>query len=158
MNPENAALSRPQPSRATPSRRDRRAGYTLTELIVVIVILGLLAAIVGQAVLGQISRARVQAASTQIDAFRNALMQYQFDHGRFPEAAHGLDALVTPPPGDDNWNGPYLQGGRELPDDPWGEAYIYDVVSGERVVITTLGADRREGGEGQNADIVREIF
>ncbi|MEN0653533.1 MULTISPECIES: type II secretion system major pseudopilin GspG [Hyphobacterium] len=137
--------------------RSRRAGYTLAELLVVMVILGLLAAIATPIVLNQLGSARHQTAQTQVENFATALSYYRLNVGQFPDASQGLSALVSQPAGAAGWNGPYLDARNGVPTDPWGEAFIYEVVGPGQVVIRSLGRDKQEGGEGQDADIVRTV-
>lgn len=140
------------------SRRSRhKAGYTLTELIIVMVILGLLAAIVGPMLFSQLGRANSRTAETQIASFATSLGFYRLDVGRYPDSGTGLDALVQAPAGATGWSGPYLNAENGVPLDPWGEPYIYELVAPGHAVIRTLGRDKREGGEGEDADISRDI-
>lgn len=139
-------------------RSDRhKAGYTLTELIIVMVILGLLAAIVGPMLFSQLGRANSRTAETQISSFASALGYYRLDVGSYPDASAGLEALVQAPSGATGWSGPYLNAENSIPLDPWGQPYIYELVSPGHAVIRTLGADEREGGEGEDADISRNV-
>jgi general secretion pathway protein G len=137
--------------------RSRKSGYTLAELLVVMVILALLAAIATPIVLNQLGGARHDAAETQVDNFATALSYYRLNVGQFPDASQGLSALVSQPSGATGWNGPYLNAQNGVPNDPWGNAFIYEVVGPGQVVIRSLGADGQEGGEGQDADIVRTV-
>jgi general secretion pathway protein G len=129
------------------------AGFTLIEMLVVLVIIGLIMGLVGPQVLNYLTDARAKAARLQIEAFGSALDLYFLDVGRYPPASEGLNALVRRPSGVEVWNGPYLKGGA-VPPDPWGRAYIYRA-PGERAPyeITSLGADGHEGGTGSGADI-----
>lgn len=135
----------------------RKAGYTLAELLVVMVILGLLAAIATPIVLNQLGGARHQTAQTQVENFATALSYYRLNVGQFPDASQGLGALVSQPSGATGWNGPYLDAQNGVPTDPWGEPFIYEVVGPGQVVVRSLGRDKQEGGEGQDADIVRTV-
>ena len=98
-------------------------GFTLLELLVVILIIGLLTGIVGPRFLGQIGRSEVTAAKAQLDAFDKALQAYRIDTGGFPTTAQGLQPLLVAPSGETRWRGPYLKG--QVPQDPWGHAYQY---------------------------------
>lgn len=129
-----------------------RRGFTLMELIVVIIILGLLAAIVGQRFIGQTSKARTTAAKAQIKILSNALTQYRLDTGAFPASQQGLEALVKNP-GVEHWDGPYLEK-NDVPKDPWGNPYHYEFpgTHGE-FDLYTYGLDKSPGGEGENTDV-----
>jgi general secretion pathway protein G len=130
----------------------RRAGFTLLELLVVMVIIGLLAGFVAPRYFAQVGKSQVKAASAQIDAFDKALDQYRIDLGRFPTTEEGLNGLMIAPPGEAGWGGPYLK--KAVPADPWGHAYVY-VAPGEHgeIDISSLGKDGRPGGKDENADI-----
>jgi general secretion pathway protein G len=134
-------------------RPHRAAGFTLLELLVVILIIGLLTGIVGPRFLSQISRSEITTARAQIDSFDKALQAYRIDMGRFPTEAEGLSALVTLSSTDARWRGPYLKDA--IPLDPWGSAYQYRQPSrrGKDYDLTSLGRDRAAGGSGDDADI-----
>lgn len=127
------------------------AGFTLVELLVVLAILGMLAALVGPQVLNQLGGAKSKSAAIQIRDFEQALELYKLDVGKFPSAADGLNALVSEPSSARGWNGPYLKK-NEVPMDPWGNAYEYRV-SGSQIEIMSLGADGRSGGSGEDGDV-----
>jgi general secretion pathway protein G len=133
--------------------KDRRSekGFSLIELIVVLVILGLLAAIVAPRVMDKLGKARGQTAKLQIEEFDGAMDAFVFDVGRYPTTAEGLDALVTNTTGNDSWAGPYLKKG--LPIDPWGRRYeyIYPGQHGTDYEIYSYGPD---GQAGTGDDIV----
>jgi general secretion pathway protein G len=131
--------------------KSRLAGYTLTEMLVVIAIIGLIAAVVIPQTIGQLGKAQSRAAKLQVQSIAAALELFQGDNGRYPTAGEGLQGLLTHPEGLDNWNGPYLHSKDQLKD-PWGRPYSY-AVAGERVTVGTLGADGKAGGEGADKDI-----
>ncbi len=135
-------------------RRSRRAGVTLIEMLVVVVIITLFASYVGMRLWPQADKARVTAAKAQIGSFMSALDTYKMDVGSFPTSEQGLAALRARPAGAPQWNGPYLA--KDVPMDPWGRPYIYRFPgqNGEDPEIVSLGADGQPGGEGINADIV----
>lgn len=128
-------------------------GFTLLELLVVILIIGLLTGIVAPRFMGQISRSEVTTARAQMDAFRKALDAFRIDNGRFPTTSEGLEALVTAPAGVARWNGPYLQSA--IPVDPWGTPYQYQSPgpNGRDYQVQSLGRDRAPGGTGDDADL-----
>ncbi len=138
----------------SPSLRRRvQAGFTLIELMVVLVIIGVLAALIVPNVLERADEARVTAARTDINNLMQALKLYRLDNQRYPTAGQGLQALVikpTVPPIPPNWK-PYLD---KLPNDPWGNPYQYlnPGVKGE-IDVMSFGADGKTGGEGKDADI-----
>jgi general secretion pathway protein G len=133
--------------------RASQAGFTLIEMLVVLVIIGLIMGLVGPRVLGYLADARTRAARLQIESFANALDLYYLDVGRYPTTQEGLAALVNRPSGLDIWNGPYLKGGT-VPMDPWRNAYVY-VAPGAHgsYDLISYGSDGREGGEGSAGDI-----
>ncbi len=138
------------------SKRDRTGGFTLVELLVVLVILGLVMGLVGPRVLNYLSSSRERAAKLQIEAFSSALDLFFLDNGRYPSTSEGLDALVKRPPAADRWGGPYLQQSG-VPADPWGRPYEYRVPGkANPYAITSLGADGQRGGTSDGADITKE--
>lgn len=136
-----------------PVRLPRRAGFTLLELLVVVLILGLLASFVAPRYFSQIGKSEVQVARAQIDALEKALDQYRLDVGRYPTTEQGLRALVERPAAEAKWNGPYLK--KAVPPDPWGRAYQYRAPggNGRDFDLLSLGKDGRVGGQGEDADI-----
>jgi len=136
-----------------PKPRRLGRGFTLLELLVVILIIGLLTGIVAPRFLGQITRSEVTTARAQIDAIDKALQGFRIDMGRYPSESEGLRALVTSPGSDPRWRGPYLKD--QVPLDPWGTAYQYRYPStrGKDFDVISLGKDRAVGGTGDDADI-----
>jgi general secretion pathway protein G len=130
----------------------RRRGFTLLELLVVMVIIGLLAGYVGPKFFGQIGKSEVKAARAQIDALQKSLDQYRLDVGRYPSTEQGLAVLVAKPADEPKWQGPYLA--KAVPKDPWGNDYQYRAPGehGEYDLLS-LGKDGRPGGEGEDADL-----
>ncbi|MBQ3448820.1 MAG: type II secretion system major pseudopilin GspG [Synergistaceae bacterium] len=134
----------------------RRSGFTLIEIMVVVVILGLLAALVVPRIGPQVAEAQRTTAATQIRSLEDALEMYRMHNGFYPSTQQGLEALVTPPT-----TSPvpkrFAEGGyiKKVPDDPWGNPYVYRNNNG-RITITSYGPDGEEGGEGINADITNE--
>lgn len=130
----------------------RSTGFTLLELLVVIVIIGLLAGYVAPRYFSQVGKSEVQVAKAQIESLEKALDQFRLDVRRYPSAEEGLDALVTRPTSVANWGGPYLK--KAVPADPWGRPYVYRV-PGEKseFQLRSLGRDGKSGGIGEDADI-----
>lgn len=130
-----------------------QSGITLVEMLVVLAIIGLLAGLVGPAVLKQLGGAKSKSAAIQIKDFEQSLEIYKLDVGRFPTTEEGLTALVSKPSGAQGWNGPYLKSG--VPQDPWNRAYHYKY-PGEKAEfdLFSYGQDGSPGGEGENADVV----
>ncbi len=129
-------------------------GFTLLELLVVLVILGMLAALAGPRVMKYIASSKTDTTKLQIEELSAALDMYKLEVGRHPNTQEGLQALVEAPGGATNWNGPYLKK-KTVPKDPWGVEYRY-VSPGQHgsVDISSFGADGREGGEGEDRDVV----
>lgn len=127
-------------------------GFTLLELLVVVVIIGLLVGYVGPRYFEQVGKSEVNVAKAQIDAFDKALEHYRLDTGRFPSSDQGLAALNLAPAGETRWRGPYLK--KDPPLDPWGNAYQYRQ-PGTRsdFEIISYGRDGKPGGTGDDADI-----
>ena len=127
-------------------------GFTLLELLVVMVIIGLLAGYVGPRFFGQIGKSEVKVARAQLDALQKALDQYRIDAGRYPSTEQGLVALREKPVDEVRWAGPYLS--KAVPKDPWGHDYQYRSPGehGEYDLLS-FGHDGRPGGEGEDADL-----
>lgn len=142
------------------SRPDRHAspgGFTLIEVIVVIVVISILAGLVGPMVFGNVADAKLQAARAQIELFGLALDGYRLDNDRYPTTEQGLGALRAVPAGEPvprRWRGPYLR--RELPLDPWGHEFVYRApgeANPDGYDLLSLGRDGRPGGAGEDADV-----
>ncbi len=127
-------------------------GFTLLELLVVIVIIGLLAGYVAPRYFSQVGKSEVQVARAQIDALEKALDQYRLDTRRLPTAEQGLEVLTARPANEPNWSGPYLK--KAVPNDPWGRPYVYRV-PGQKgdYDLLSYGRDGKPGGTGEDADI-----
>ncbi len=138
-------------SRKRSVRRLQERGFSLIELIVVLVILGLLATVVGPKVMDRLGKGKVEIAKMQISELSGALDLYRFDVGRYPTSSEGLGALIANP-GVENWSGPYLK--KAVPKDPWNREYQYRS-PGEHgdFDLYSLGADGTEGGDGENIDV-----
>lgn len=132
--------------------RESAAGFTLLELLVVVVIIGLLAGFVAPRYFGQVGKSEVNVAKAQIDALEKALDQYRLDTGRYPSNELGLKALVERPASEPKWAGPYLR--KDVPLDPWGKPYVYRM-PGEKgdFDLVSYGKDGQPGGSGEAADI-----
>ncbi|HEX4643982.1 MAG TPA: type II secretion system major pseudopilin GspG [Verrucomicrobiae bacterium] len=140
INPRNnLATHRP--------RRDPRAGFTLIELLLVLVILGILAAIVVPKFSGRTEQARKQAAVTQINSFATVLDAFEVDTGHYPKGKSGLNDLAVKPNDAQNWHGPYME---TIPLDPWGHPYIYECPGKHRpnsYDLSSMGPDGRPGSD-----------
>lgn len=141
--PLRSSTLRPQAGRAA-----SRAGFTLIELLLVLVILGILAAIVVPKFSGRTEQARITAAQSQIATFGTALDAFEVDNGYYPKGKNGLEDLVQQPRDAKNWRGPYLKG--QVPLDPWGNPYIYECPGKHNPSsydLMSMGPDGREGGD-----------
>ncbi len=135
------------------ANRRSEQGFTIMELVVVIIIIGLLAAFVAPKFFGKVSEAKLKSAKAQIELFGTALDALRLDVGRYPTTDEGLAALREKPSGMEFWKGPYLP--KEIPVDPWGKPYIYKS-PGEHgdYDLMSYGLDGAPGGEGENEDVV----
>ena len=133
--------------------RPGERGFTLIEIMIVVIIIGLLAALVAPKLFGKLTMAKQKSAKAQIELFGAALDAFRLDTGRYLTTEEGLKALREKPSGAENWDGPYLP--KEIPLDPWGKPYVYKSPGehGEYDLIS-FGLDGVEGGEGENQDIV----
>jgi general secretion pathway protein G len=132
----------------------RVRGFTLLELLVVMVIIGLLAGLVGPRYFAQVGKSQVKVARSQIEELEKALDQYRIDMGRCPSTEEGLDALLSAPINEPDWAGPYLK--KAVPLDPWGHPYVYanPGTHNNDIDLVSYGKDGRPGGSGENADLV----
>jgi general secretion pathway protein G len=138
--------------RAAVAEANGEAGFTLLELLVVMVIIGLLAGLVGPKFFAQIGKSETQVARAQIDSLEKALDQYRIDTGHYPNASQGLTALMVKPEDEPRWAGAYLK--REVPQDPWGRAYVYRTPGAKgEFDLLTLGRDGQPGGSGDDQDV-----
>ena len=134
------------------SLQGKTRGFTLLELLVVIVIIGLLAGYVAPRYFSQVGRSEIQVAKAQIESLEKALDQYRLDTRRYPSAEEGLQALVSKPENAAGWNGPYLK--KAVPADPWGRPYAYRTPGQKsEYEVFTYGRDGKPGGTGDDADI-----
>ena len=134
-------------------QRSRVSGMTLIEILVVLVLIGIVLGVVGGNFIGRGEKAKADAAKIEIGQIGQALDLYKLEIGRYPSSQEGLQALVSAPPGVNNWNGPYWKKS-QIPKDPWGNEYKY-VQPGQHGAydIISLGADGKEGGEGPDKDV-----
>jgi general secretion pathway protein G len=132
--------------------RQSGRGFTLLELLVVMVIIGLLAGYVGPKYFSQIGKSEIKVARAQIDALGKALDQFRLDNGHYPSTEQGLPSLVTRPANEARWDGPYLQ--KDVPTDPWGNAYVF-IMPGDHgeYDLLSYGRDGSPGGDGEAGDI-----
>jgi len=139
-------MTRPAKSRAN------MHGFTLLELLVVMVIIGLLAAYVGPRYFSQLGKSERGTAKAQIEGLAKALDAYRLDTGHYPTTEQGLAVLFNKPNDEPKWNGPYLQ--KQVPADPWGQPYVYrSPGQGGDFDLTSNGKDGQPGGEGEAADV-----
>jgi general secretion pathway protein G len=133
-------------------KRTPHNGFTLLELLVVVVIIGLLAGYVAPKYFSQVGKSEVQVAKAQIESFVKALDLYRLDVRRYPTSEQGLQALIAAPANEPQWRGPYLQ--KTVPADPWGRPYAYRAPGAKSDYdIVSYGRDGKPGGSGEDADI-----
>lgn len=143
MNLSSCSCAAPKPSQ----------GFTLLELLVVLLIIALLAGYVGPKLFERLELAKVQTAKGQMKSLADALHQYRLDNGHYPSEAEGLKVLVERPPTGPGWHGPYLP--KSVPPDPWNNPYFFkNPGASHEVEIISLGRDGKAGGEGTSADVV----
>ena len=136
----------------TPDRR-REDGYTLTEMLVVIGIIGLIAAVLTPGIIGQFTRAKSKAAQLQLQTLAADIEAFSSDVQRYPTQAEGLNALLQEPSNADGWSGPYVKDQKML-NDPWGRPIIYTVdADGRTFTVKSLGGDGKAGGSGTDRDL-----
>lgn len=135
------------------SRNAKYSGFTLLELLVVIVIIGLLAAFVAPKYFGQISKSKTQVARAQIESFEKGIDQFRVDIGHFPTTEQGLNSLYSQPANEPLWRGPYIK--KSIPLDPWNKAYVFKSpgTNGRDYEILSYGKDGKEGGDDEDADV-----
>ena len=131
--------------------KKKEMGFSLIELLIVMVIMGLLAALVGPRMFGKVGKSKQNAARSQMALFETALDTYRLDVGKYPSTEQGLQALRTKPTDGEKWDGPYLS--KAVPKDPWGHPYVYRRADNGEVEMISLGANGTEGGEGEDKDI-----
>jgi general secretion pathway protein G len=134
----------------------KSAGFSLLEMLVVLVIIGLIASLVGPRLFSRVDTSKVQVADTQVRMLRGAIETYRLEVGRLPAADEGLGVLYTPPADERlkaRWRGPYLD--EQVPLDPWDNPYVYSIpgANGMPFALYSLGADGVRGGEGNDADV-----
>lgn len=149
---EDRPISRPE-ARSSDRHEPLDAGFTLLELLIVLVILGLLASLVAPQLFSQLGRARTQTSAVQIESLGTALDLFRLDVGRYPTTTEGLKALTERPQGVKSWRGPYVDKPERLLDS-WGRSFVYQSpVKVKAYDLVSLGADGAAGGTGDNADI-----
>lgn len=131
----------------------KNRGFTLLELMIVLVIIGLLAGIIGPNLFKNLEKSEKTTAKSQIDALTKAIDQYRIDNGSFPDTSSGLNALLVAPAGATRWNGPYI---KKIPADPWGMPYQYQSPGQQNSMeydVYSFAKDKAQGGTGDAADI-----
>ena len=132
-----------------------QSGFTLIELLIVLAIIGMLAALVGPRLMTALSKSQSKTTRSQIEMLATSIDSFRLDNGRYPIELEGLNALIQKPEGLINWDGPYLRK-KKLPKDAWGFDFIYAIPAKKGGIdydLYSLGADNKEGGEGENKDI-----
>ncbi len=158
LQAKNGSNVKPSPMQHKSRTRLNQSGFTLIEIMVVIVILAILAGLVVPKVVGQSDKARIKTTETALATVSNALDMYKVDNSRYPTTAQGLDALTTPPAEAKNYpDGGYIKGG--YPTDGWENEmqYVSPGSEGRPYDLFSLGADGQQGGEGQDADIYAKL-
>jgi general secretion pathway protein G len=134
-------------------RPDPQAGYTLTEMLVVLVILGLIVAAISPQIIGRLDSSKVRAARLQLDVVLSSLDVFFVDVGRYPTNEEGIGALLVQPATAEGWAGPYARSPRNITD-PWGQQLFYQIDDAGQASVRTYGSDKKEGGTGNAADMV----
>ncbi|MDZ4370707.1 MAG: type II secretion system major pseudopilin GspG [Phenylobacterium sp.] len=135
------------------ARARRDDGYTLTEILVVMAVIGLIAAALTPGLVGQLGRSRLKTAQVQVETVAAAVEMFRADVGRYPTESEGLAVLINQPGDVEGWTGPYVKSERTL-SDPWGNRMDYALGDdGRNFLVTSFGADGQEAGEGQNRDV-----
>jgi general secretion pathway protein G len=134
------------------TRLKGESGYTITELLVVLVILGLIAAAISPQIIGRLDSSKVRAAQLQLDVVLASFDAFYVDVKRYPTSEEGVDALLVAPPNAAGWSGPYVRSARNLTD-PWGQRLVYNLDDAGYPTIRTYGSDKKEGGKGNAADL-----
>ncbi len=138
------------------TRKRDEAGFTLMEMLVVLVVIGLIAAVAVPQLMKLLGNAKGKAAKIQLQTVENGLNYFQLDMGRYPTDREGLSALVKAPTGADSWSGPYIRNAKQL-DDPWGHPLVYKAeAEGKPYELKSLGSDGQEGGTGDARDIIAQ--
>jgi general secretion pathway protein G len=142
-----------QDHRDSGGRDGRDAGYTLTEMLVVIAIIGLIAAVLTPSLMGQLGRARVKSAQLQLESVAAAVEMFHSDVGRYPTQGEGLKVLMSEPADVEGWTGPYVKSAGALKD-PWVGEILYRAADDDVFEVVSLGSDRKQGGKGTKRDLV----
>ncbi len=141
-----------QPPKPGPQERKAKSGFTLIEIIIVVIIMSLIATLVVPRLFKKVEKSKQQIAKIQIALLEDAIKSFKIDTGRYPTDKEGLNALLQAPADVTNWDGPYLE--KSLPKDPWGRDYLYTYPGKNYTYeIVSLGADGKQGGENEDKDI-----